>query len=529
MTPAARQGVEGGAASLVQGLVAFGAGMATARLRTRLARTGEAEAGQRAAVRQLRRGWARTVFGREHGLHAEMREADWRAIPPRRYEEFRPWIDRMKGGEADILWPGTCRHFAVSSGTTAGRTKYLPVTSALLQHFRRAGLDSLFLHAVRAGHPGIFRGRHLFLGGSTALSPVAEGSGAGAVCGDLSGITALNLPAWAERYLYEPGREVALIADWPAKLEAIVQRTRTRDLTLIAGIPSWLLILAERVRAVTGRDTLREVWPRLQCIVHGGVPLGPFARQLADVAGPGVAFHEVYPASEGFIAAQEGEAADGLRLLTAAGIQYELLPLAQYDEARLDQLAGAILPLAEARPGVDYALVMSTPGGLCRYVIGDVIRFVTVDPPRLVYRGRTRLQLSAFGEHVIEHELTETLAEAGGRMNLAVANFHVAPQFAADAATGRRGRHEWIIELTAPQSGLPPDQLGALLDAGLQRRNEDYEAKRRGGGLAAPEVRVVAPGTFAGWLQRRGKWGGQNKMPRCRSDREIADALLEGR
>ena len=512
-----------------RGVLALGAGVASSRLRSRLATPGAAVSGQKAALVGLEHGWARTAFGREHGLRSGMSPGAWRALPPRRYEEFLPWIERMKAGESDVLWRGRCPYFAVSSGTTAGRTKYLPVTPEMLRHFRRTGLDSLLFHAGRVGHADVFRGRHLFLGGSTVLTPLPVPSGRPLLSGDLSGITALNLPGWVEHQLYEPGREIALLADWPAKLEAIVARTCSRDLTLIAGIPSWLLILAERVLAATGRSVLREVWPRLECIVHGGVPLGPFARQLKAVAGPGVHFHEVYPASEGFIAAQDADPAAGLRLLTGAGIYYEFLPLAEYDESKLSELSGRILPLSSVSPGVDYVLLLSTPAGLCRYVIGDVVRFVTVDPPRLVYRGRTRLQLSAFGEHVIEHELTETLAEVAGVLGLTVTNFHVAPRFVGEEGSGRRGRHEWLLEVAAPSSGLPLNELTALLDAGLQRRNEDYEAKRVGGGLERPEVRLVPAGTFAGWLQRRGKWGGQNKMPRCRSDREIADALLEGR
>lgn len=512
-----------------RGLLATGAGVASARLRSRLATPGSAVLGQRAALASLCRGWAGTAFGREHGLRPGISPGAWRALPPRRYEEFLPWIERMKAGEADVLWRGRCPYFAVSSGTTAGRTKYLPVTAEMLGHFRGTGLASLLFHAGRVGHADVFRGRHLFLGGSTVLTPLPAAGGPPMLCGDLSGITALNLPGWVERHLYEPGRDIALLADWPAKLEAIVARTRVRDLTLLAGIPSWLLILAERVLAATGRSVLREVWPRLECIVHGGVPLGPFARQLAAVAGPGVHFHEVYPASEGFIAVQDSEPEAGLRLLTDAGIHYEFLPFAEYDESRLRDLSGHILPLSEVSPGVDYVLLLSTPAGLCRYVIGDVVRFVTVDPPRLVYRGRTRLQLSAFGEHVIEHEVTETLAEVAGALGLTVTNFHVAPRFVGDDGPGRRGRHEWLLELAAPGGGLLTEQVAVLLDAGLQRRNEDYEAKRLGGGLELPEVRVVPVGTFAGWLQRRGKWGGQNKMPRCRSDREIADALLEAR
>ena len=512
-----------------RGLLASAAGLAGQRRRARLTAPGAVGAGQDAAWTGLCRGWSGTAFGREHNLRPGISASAWRALPPRRYEEFQPWIERMKAGEPDVLWRGRCPYFAVSSGTTAGRTKYLPVTKEMLDHFRRTGLDSLQLYAGRVGHAEVFRGRHLFLCGSTVLTPLPTAGGGPILSGDLSGITALHLPRWVERHLYEPGREIALLADWPAKLEAIVARTRTRDLTLIAGIPSWLLILAERVLAVTGRSVLREVWPRLECIVHGGVPLGPFARQLAAVAGPGVHFHEVYPASEGFIAAQDAEPAQGLRLLADAGIYFEFLPFAEYDEYRLGALADRVVPLAEVIPGVDYVLVMSTPAGLCRYVIGDVVRFVTVDPPRLVYRGRTRLQLSAFGEHVIEHEVTETLAEVAAVMGLAVVNFHVAPRFVGETSAGRRGRHEWLLELNLLRPGLQLEQLATQLDAGLQRRNEDYEAKRRGGGLEGPEIRLLPEGTFAGWLQRRGKWGGQNKMPRCRSDREVADALLEGR
>jgi hypothetical protein len=511
----------------LQHAVALGAAVQTARIARRLAATDAAQAAQEKTRRALMARLVATEFGRETGIEREMTYGEFNArVAPRGYEAFVPWIERMKRGEADVLWPGRCAHYAVSSGTTAGRTKYLPVTRGMLAHFRRAGLESLCYYARRAGSARVFRGRHLFLGGSTVLAPIEEARPFRAWGGDLSGIAALNLPGWVERHLYEPGRDIAQLADWPAKLRAIAARTVRRDITLVAGIPSWLLVLAEELAAQTGKPTLRAIWPRLECLVHGGVPLGPFEAELRAAVGAGVNFHEVYPASEGFIAAQDDEPAAGLRLIADAGIFYEFLPLARFDEARLAELGREAVPLAGVRAGVDYVLLMTTPAGLCRYVIGDVVRFVSTSPARLVYAGRTRLQLSAFGEHVIEKELTDALAAVAAQRGLTVANFHVAPRFIDTRSGEKRGRHEWWIELkSAAPRASDLMALTAELDAQLQRRNDDYEAKRKGGGLEAPVVRLAAPGTFERWLRDRGKWGGQGKMPRCRSDRAIADEL----
>ncbi len=511
----------------LQQAVAFGAAVQTARVARRLARVDGARRAQVQVWRALLRRFALTHYGREHGIERGFRYEDFRRrVPVRGYEDFVPWIERMKRGEADVLWPGRCAHYAVSSGTTAGRTKYLPITRDMLGHFRQAGLESLCFYARRTGSARVFRGRHLFLGGSTALAPIDEAQSFRAWGGDLSGIAALNLPGWVERHLYEPGREIAQLGDWPTKLRAIAARTARRNITLLAGTPSWLLILAEEMRAQTGWKPLTAIWPRLECLVHGGVPVGPFAAELRTAVGEGVNFHEVYPASEGFIAAQDDEPAAGLRLVADAGIFYEFLPLARFDETRLPERGAEALSLAEVQPGVDYVLLMTTPAGLCRYVIGDVVRFVSSQPPRLVYVGRTRLQLSAFGEHVIEKELTDALTGVATRRGLTIANFHVAPKFAAGVPAETRGRHEWWIEL----KGVPPPDaearaLALALDHELQRANDDYEAKRKGGGLEVPAVRIVEPGTFEHWMRLHGKWGGQSKMPRCRSDRLIADEL----
>jgi GH3 auxin-responsive promoter len=442
-----------------------------------------------------------------------------------RYEDLYSFIERMKSGEPDVLWPGKCIYYAVSSGTTAGRTKYIPVTKAMLSHFRKAGLNSLLYYSSRRPNANVFQGKHLFLGGSTGLTPIKSSSTFKAYCGDLSGITARHLPRWVEKYLFEPGIEIAAMDDWPKKIDAIAARTQLTDISLIAGIPSWILILAEAIKKKTGVENLQKLWPRFECLIHGGVPIGPYVTELRRALGSTVNFHEVYPASEGFIAAQDSHISDfGMRLMTDCGIFYEFLPLRDFDHTRLSSLGAKAVPLSQVDIDVDYALIMSTPAGLCRYVIGDVVRFTSVNPPRLTYVGRTALQLSAFGEHVIEKELTDSLVSTANKYNLSIADFHVAPLFPKPEIGRLRGCHEWWIELTSGKI----EELNIFrdtLDETLQAKNEDYEVKRKAGGLSEPVIRILKPGTFELWLKSRGKWGGQNKTPRCRSDREVATSL----
>jgi len=508
-----------------------GARILGARTRRAMAKPHRAQANQERALAHLLRGYARSRLGRAHGLDVSMTPEEYAAcVPLRVYEDFAPHLERLRAGARDELWPGPCRHLALSSGTTAGPSKYLPVNAPMLEHFRQAGLQSLLLYTARSGRAGIFDGRHLFLGGATALQRLTPDTVNPVFAGDLSGITARHLPRWTEALLYEPGGEIAQMDDWPRKIDAIVERTLGRDIRLVAGIPGWLLVLFEAVarRAQDERRPwagLRSVWPQLACLVHGGVPVEPYVGQLRAFTGPDVDFHEVFPASEAFIAAQDGASGEGLRLLDNTGIYYEFVPANAIDADGRPRPGATALPLAACATGVDYALVLSNPGGLCRYLIGDIVRFVTVDPPRLLYAGRTRLQLSAFGEHVLERELTQALARAAAPTGLAVAHFHVAPSFAAAAreSASMRGAHEWWIEIAGGIA--PPATFARELDLALRELNDDYAAKRRGGGLDEPLVRLVPPGTFETWLRARGRWGGQNKVPRCRSDRAVADEL----
>lgn len=452
----------------------------------------------------------------------------------RTYEELLPWIERCLAGEADVLVPGLIDCFAVSSGTTAGGSKYLPITRGMERGFRRGGLDALYLHVARAGRASIFGGRQLFLGGSTGLDPA--GSDPRLKAGDLSGIMARRLPRLIERWFYSPGRDLALLTSWQEKIEAIAARVVDQDVRVVAGIPTWCLVLFEAVREEWRRrhgafGSLAEVWPGLELVVHGGVGFEPYRPHFARWLDGAAAYQEVYPASEGFFGVQDRESGEGLRLLTDLGIFYELVPASEMGPGGTPPARESAVPIEGAETGVDYALVVTTPGGLWRHWVGDVVRFVDLSPPRLLVVGRTRLELSAFGEHVIEHEVVQALSEVAAEHRLLVRDFTVAPLFPCPERPEDRGRHQWLIELGEAPRGESEEELAAdlaeLLDLRLDRANDDYRAKRRGGGLAPPEVRLLPRGAFHAWLARGGKLGGQHKVPRLASHRGVADQVLK--
>ncbi len=511
-------------------LLTIGAGLLTARAGMRLRRSADSGARQQEVFNQLIPKLACGSAWRQAGIVPKMTYDEFREnVPLQTYDDLEPYIDRMKRGVPDVLWPGTCQIYSTSSGTSGGTVKYIPVTEPMLGHFKQCGLDSMLWYSARVGHGRVYHGRHLHLGGSTALTPIPDSEPFEAYSGDLSGIAALNLPGWAERQFYEPGSEIAQIADWQEKIAAITERTASVDISLLAGIPAWVLLLADSLRAngPGGRaQHLQAIWPKFECYMHGGVPVAPFQDELRAALGPTVNFHEVYPAAEAFIAAQDADAAAGLRLMANAGIFYEFIPMSEFEEARLPGLGPSAVPLSEVEAGVDYALVLTTPAGLARYVIGDIVRFVSTRPPRLVYVGRTELRLSAFGEHVIEKEITDALLSVCRRSGWTAVNFHVAPIFESSITGKGRGRHEWWVELRAGTAINPTGPIMAPeLDSELRRLNRDYDAKRAAGALDAPFVRLVMPGVFEHWMRFHGQWGGNHKMPRCRSDRVIADEL----
>lgn len=516
-----------------QSFYSFGLSLQTAATEWKLRKKRSAPAAQARAFASLTTRLAATSVWKKAGIEAGMPYAKFRSrVPLQTYEQLEPAIERMIRGEADVLWPGRCTLFARTCGTSLGRPKLLPVTEELLAHFRAAGLDALLYYTVRVKHAGAFRGRHLFYGSPTTLVPLPGANGHTAFAAELSGIAALNLPRWAEKHLYEPGAEAAQLSDWEQKTAAIVAHSAPRDVTLIAGVPSWIALLGHELRArcSDGKKRITHLqghWPNLECYVYGGAPIGPYANDLRTVLGPTVHFHEIYAASEGFIAAQDGEPARGLRLMADRGIFFEFLPMTEFDQTRLDQAGPKAVPLADVRAGIDYAVIVTTPGGLARHVMGDVVRFVSTEPPRLTYVGGTQLRLNSFGENVTEREITEALLAVCRRRGWTIVNFHVAPVFASGELTRqKRGGHEWWIELRPGTVATPMGpQMAADLDAELQHASEVYAARRQDGLIAPPVVRLVMPGVFEHWLRFHQKWGGQHKMPRCRSDRLVADEL----
>ena len=512
----------------------FRANLLTARIARHLRRTETDEAAQEMTRAQLCDQLAGAAYWRGAGIERGM---DYRAfqtkVPLHTYEQLLPSIEQMKRGDRDVLWPGQCELFAESAGTTTGQRRLFPATEAMLAHFRTGGLTALLHYTSRVGHAAIFRGRHVLLAGSTRLTPLPEAKTAPAFVGDLSGIAALSIPAWAERHLYEPGTAVAQLADWEKRLDATATRVMRQDITLLAGLPSWTLQLGHAVRLKAAGPkrsitNLKALWPNLECYVHSGVPLGPFYGQLREILGPDVAFQEVYAATEALIAAQHDEPGAGLRVMTEAGVFYEFLPHAEFDAQRLDQLGPKAVPLAAVKTGVDYVPLLTTPGGLARYVLGDVVRFVSTKPPRLTYLGRTLLQLNAFGERVAERQLTDALIAVCERQHWTIVNFHVAPLFASNVIGQQRGRHEWWIELKPGTVTTPTGlQMAHQLDAEMVRLSDDYAARRKAGILDVPVVRLVMPGVFEHWLRFHGTWGGVHKTVRCRPDRTVADELAK--
>ena len=506
-------------------LVNFWAGYCVTRFVRRLKSLGRGVEAQHLAFAGLMARLTDTEFGRSHGLSASTTYEYFReSVPPRTYEYFEPLVRRMVAGEAGVLSAGRCHFFVETAGTSADKPKLLPVPEAMLEHYRHGLRDALYLYAAKAGHTGVFLGRHLHVGASTALTEES-----GAYRTSLDGMLTLCLAPWAEANLHSPPPAVARLPEGAEKIQATARCMVHRDVTLVGGTPATVCAAAHAARdaASSGKrrmTNLQAMWPNLECYIYTGAPLGLYAEALRNALGPTVNFHEIYAAAEGIIAAQDGGHPVGLRLLTDAGLFFEFLPLREFNEDTLTNAGSRCLPLEKVQPGIDYVLLVTTPAGLCRYVPGDIVRFVSVDPPRLHFAGRTKLQLNAFGERVTERELFETLFAVCSRNGWQAVNFHVAPYQRRVAAGQTVCCHEWWLELRTHTVKTPTaNVLAPELDAEMAHRNSDYAAKRASGSLALPCVRLVMPGVFEQWAQSQHKTAG--KMPCCRSDRIIADQL----
>jgi GH3 auxin-responsive promoter len=469
---------------------------------------------QEEQLRRLTRRAAESPFGRAHDFGHIRTVGDFQArVPLRRYEDFwRDWWQPPFPRLANVTWPGPIPFFAISSGTTSGASKYIPVSAAMLRANRRAALDVLVHHVTHRPRSRILGGKTFLIGGSTDLKQEAPGI----FSGDLSGIVAKRTPLWA-RPLTFPPPAVALMRDWNAKVAACIERAATVDIRGITGAPSWLLVLFDRHAAARGGPAAASsLYPNLELIVHGAVNFAPYRTRFeAFLADSHAELREVYPASEGFIAIADEGSADGLRLIVDNGLFFEFVPV---DE--LETPSPRRFWLADIEVGINYAILLTSCAGLWAYVLGDTVRFVSRRPPRLVVTGRTTYMMSAFGEHLIGEELEDAVATAARVIASDVRDFVVGALF--PERSGELGGHLFIVEFAIAPDKVRVAAFADALDRRLADMNDDYRAHRAEGfGMAAPRIQVVPSGFFAGWMSARGRLGGQNKVPRVVNDRQL--------
>lgn len=464
---------------------------------------------QRAVLNELVRFGGDTAFGREHRIHDVHDHAGLvQATPLRDYEGFKPYIDRILWGEVDVLWPGTPLYLCKTSGTTSG-AKYIPITKESLSNHIGSARRALLAYIAHSGNTDFVDGKMIFLQGS----PVLDRKHA-IPTGRLSGIVANHVP----RYLLKnrlPSFGTNSIADWETKVEAIVTETMAADMRLISGIPSWVRMYMERLLARTGKSTVKEVFPNFSLFVHGGVNYAPYRGSLEALIGGSVPSVELFPASEGFIAYQDKSNEEGLLLVLDNGIYFEFIPTSELGRPNARRLF-----IGEVELGVNYALVLHTNAGLWGYEIGDTIKFVSLEPPRIVVTGRTKHFTSAFGEHVIAEEVESALNEAMSNMPCEVAEFSVAPQLAPNEGLPY---HEWFIEFAAAPSDM--QHFASLIDAALQKRNVYYKDLITGKVLRPLVIRPLQRGAFAAWMKAQGMNDAQSKVPRLANDRRFVEGL----
>lgn len=477
--------------------------------------TSQAEVVQRQVLHHLLQQAVATEWGKRYD-YATMKdyEAFAQRVPLSLYDDLKGLIDRMRQGEADVLWPGRVKWYAKSSGTTNDKSKFIPVSAQGLKdtHYR-GGADVVRLYLRNVPESRLFDGRGLILGGSHAPNYNVAGS----LVGDLSAILIENIHPLAN-VVRTPSKEVALLADFEEKRERIAQVAIKQRLTNISGVPSWMLSVLTRALEISGKSTFCELWPELEVFFHGGVAFTPYREQYRTLMGePGIRYMETYNASEGFFGIQDDPNDPAMLLMIDYGVFYEFIPMSEVDSP-----TPTVLPLWEVEVGKDYAMVISTSCGLWRYQIGDTVRFTQTDPYKIIISGRTKSFINAFGEELVVDNATRGLAEACEATGAVVSEYTAAPVF-MDAQG--KCRHQWVIEFSTPPADA--EAFATLLDDALQRLNSDYEAKRyKDITLQRLELVVARPGLFLDWLKSRGKMGGQHKVPRLSNKRDIIDEVL---
>ncbi len=455
-----------------------------------------------------------TEIGRQYDFASIKSYKDFNErVPVVNYESFQPLIERSRNGEQNIFWPTPIKWFAKSSGTTNAKSKFIPVSTESLEdcHYA-AGKDLLCMYLNNNEGSQMFTGKSLRLGGSKELYKEN-----GTAFGDLSAILIDNMPFWAE-FSSTPSNKVSLMSDWETKMGAIVDETINENVTSLAGVPSWMLVLLNKVLDKTGKDSLFDIWPNLEVYFHGGVSFHPYKEQYrAILPKKDFKYYEIYNASEGFFAIQDQNNSGDLLLMLDYGIFYEFIPMDTYGTSEQ-----RVIPLSDVKLNTNYAVIITTNAGLWRYKIGDTIRFVSLSPHRIKVSGRTKHHINAFGEELIIENAEDALKRVCKRTSAEIVDYTAAPIFMEGK---EKGAHEWIIEFKKPPESI--NYFSELFDNALKALNSDYEAKRYNNmTLNKPTIHIARHNLFYDWLKQNNKLGGQHKVPRLSNTRDYVDELL---
>lgn len=456
-----------------------------------------------------------TEFGRKHNFSNLFNVRDFKsAVPIHEYNDLKPYIERTMKGEQNIVWGTPVYWFAKSSGTTSDKSKFIPVSDESLQdgHYK-ASKDVLSLYYQYNPDSELLTGKGLIIGGSHSINPMNNE----ARYGDLSAVLMQNSPFWAH-WLRTPDLDIALMDEWESKIEKLAAATIKENVTSVSGVPTWTMVLFKRILELTGKKTISEVWPSLEVFLHGGVSFTPYKEQFQKLIGKDINYLEMYNASEGFFAAQDTPGEEGMLLFTDHGIFFEFMPVSEYGK-KDPQTVG----LQDVELGKNYAPVISTNGGLWRYLLGDTVQFTSLQPFRIKVSGRLKHYMNAFGEEVIVDNTDKAIAIASEKTAAVVNDYTAAPIYFSEASNGA---HEWLVEFERePQS---VEVFTKELDTALKTLNSDYEAKRyKDIALRMPVVHSLNKGTFNEWLRSKGKLGGQHKVPRLSNERKFLEEILQ--
>ncbi|MFD2552029.1 GH3 auxin-responsive promoter family protein [Bizionia sediminis] len=456
-----------------------------------------------------------TEFGKNHGFKTINSYQDFaNTVPISSYEDYQSMIERSRLGENNIFWPQPIKWFAKSSGTTNAKSKFIPVSQDSLENCHyAASKDLLCMYLNNNENSQLFTGKSLRLGGSKELYKEN-----GTVFGDLSAILIDNMPFWAE-FSSTPSNKVSLMSNWEEKMQAIVDETIQENVTSLAGVPSWMLVLLNNVLETTGKNSLLDIWPNLEVYFHGGVSFLPYVAQYKKILPKkDFRYYEIYNASEGFFAIQDQNNSSELLLMLDYGIFYEFIPMTSYGTK--DEI---IIPLSQVEINKNYAVIITTNAGLWRYKIGDTIRFTSTNPYRIKISGRTKHHINVFGEELIIENAEDALKKVCKKTKSEIVEYTAAPIFMEGK---EKGAHEWIIEFKTPPENI--HYFNELLDNALKALNSDYEAKRYNNmTLNKPTIHVARQRLFYDWLKANDKLGGQHKIPRLSNTRDYLEALLK--